>query len=46
MMLRTELEISAERYALKAMRGDFEEVGSDPATAPDAAFDAARPSDR
>ena len=43
--LRTELEISAERYALKALRGDFETVGSDPVTAPELAFEAARPSD-
>jgi hypothetical protein len=45
MGLRTEQEISSERYALKLMRGDFERVPStgSPAARADVAFEAAQP---
>lgn len=44
--LRTQFEIEQERYALKALRGDFRQVndGDDAAIRADKAFDAARPS--
>jgi hypothetical protein len=43
--LRTQFEIEQERYALKALRGDFDRVseGDAPADRADRAFDAARP---
>ena len=46
--LRTEQEIGAERYALKALRGDFQELRGgqrqgDPAERADRAFEAAQP---
>ncbi len=43
--VRTKEEIAAERYALRALRGDFRQVDreSDPAAAADEAFEAARP---
>jgi hypothetical protein len=43
--LRTQFEIEQERYALKALRGDFQQVndGEDAAARADKAFDAARP---
>lgn len=45
---RTNREISAERYALKALRGDFEPVaeGGEDGQRADRAFEAARPSRR
>ena len=48
MGLRTEKEIGAERYAIKALRGDFEGISAgsaqgDAATLADRAFDAAQP---
>jgi hypothetical protein len=45
MGLRTEQEISSERYALKLMRGDFERVARSetPAARADVAFEAAQP---
>ena len=44
MGFRTEQEISAERYAIKAQRGDFEHVRrADPANRANAAFIAAQP---
>jgi hypothetical protein len=48
MGLRTEKEIGAERYALKALRGDFQELRGeqrqgDPAERADRAFEAAQP---
>lgn len=48
MRLRTEQEIGTERYALKALRGDFEPVNGgaakrSPAERADQAFDAAQP---
>ena len=39
---RTQTEIDHERYALKALRGDFREVRSGDITAPRRALDAAR----
>jgi hypothetical protein len=43
--LRTQFEIEQERYALKALRGDFQQVndGDDVAVRAEKAFDAARP---
>ena len=43
--LRTQFEIEQERYALKALRGDFQQVndGEDVAARAEKAFDAARP---
>ena len=49
MRLRTEQEIGTERYALKALRGDFERLNGEvsaqrsPAERADQAFDAAQP---
>lgn len=45
MGLRTEKEIGAERYVIKALRGDFDRVreAGDPAARADRAFDAAQP---
>jgi hypothetical protein len=45
MGLRTEQEISSERYALKLLRGDFERVSRSepPAARADVAFEAAQP---
>ncbi|HET9451063.1 MAG TPA: hypothetical protein VFO83_09290 [Aggregicoccus sp.] len=45
MGMRTEQEISTERYAVKVMRGDFERVPRDeaPAARADVAFEAAQP---
>lgn len=46
MRIRTEKEIAAERYALRAIRGDFAQVRAveDTAQRADRAFDAAQPS--
>ena len=43
--LRTQFEIEQERYALKALRGDFQQVndGDDVSARAEKAFDAARP---
>ena len=43
--LRTQFEIEQERYALKALRGDFQQLddGEDAAARADKAFEAARP---
>ena len=47
MGFRTEQEISTERYAIKAQRGDFERVRrADPANRADEAFTAAQPGPR
>jgi len=45
MGIRTVSEIATERYALKAIRGDFEKVGTgtDTAQKADRAFEAAQP---
>jgi hypothetical protein len=40
--IRTQTEIDHERYALKALRGDFREVQNDDSGAPRRALDAAR----
>jgi hypothetical protein len=42
MGLRTQTEIDHERYALKALRGDFREVHHDDSGAPSRALEAAR----
>jgi hypothetical protein len=42
MGVRTQTEIDHERYALKALRGDFRELRNGDGTAPDAALEAAR----
>ena len=44
MGFRTEKEIAAERYALKALRGDFKELAADGNHRGDKAFQAAQPS--
>lgn len=40
---RSSKEIAQERYALKALRGDFDELGAGQQPSPDAAFAAADP---